>query len=270
MLRDYDASSQTEETSNGDASGYKLLIVDDTLHLRSMRAQIWRVCRDFQAAFVVIYVRCSIDLALQYNSTRGFEPSHMKIPEHVLIKTAAAFEPPSKLHGPWDRHCIEFYKLSKDRVQISFKASSMQSHETGVDYGYEDHVDGSKLTDSKLLEHLWEVVWAAWELAPRPVLAPAEISESMCKMDHESKPVHSILHRLDIETREVLSSAVRSLQTVPGVSVADLSRRLNIERRRKLDEWKLASNSNTQTPEDFVEAFKLYCKSLSEAEDCVG
>lgn len=84
-------------------TGRVLVILDDTMHLRSMRRECWQLARAASSAYVQICVVCSLKQALNRNSQR---PPGSQIPEHVIAKAATSFEDPRYSSCEWDRNTI--------------------------------------------------------------------------------------------------------------------------------------------------------------------
>jgi tRNA uridine 5-carbamoylmethylation protein Kti12 len=84
-------------------TGRVLVILDDTMHLRSMRRECWQLARAVSSAYVQICVVCSLKQALNRNAQR---PLASQIPEHVIAKAATSFEDPQNSSCEWDRNTL--------------------------------------------------------------------------------------------------------------------------------------------------------------------
>ncbi|QDZ17999.1 seryl-tRNA(Sec) kinase [Chloropicon primus] len=73
---------------------HKLVVVDDNMHLRSMRREIYLVARKHGAALAVLHVNTELPEALERNAKRP-----RPLPDHVLVRMHASFEPPG---GGWE------------------------------------------------------------------------------------------------------------------------------------------------------------------------
>lgn len=74
-----------------------LVLVDDTMHLRSMRHAYWRLARDRGAGFVVVHVDESVDVARARNADRD---ASTRVPEDAFARIVDAFEVPGA--EPWE------------------------------------------------------------------------------------------------------------------------------------------------------------------------
>ena len=70
----------------------RLFIVDDIMYLRSMRKEIFNLCRSFNVLMCVVWLNVSLEFAMQNNSQR---PSNEFINERSLHKIYNDFQPPS-------------------------------------------------------------------------------------------------------------------------------------------------------------------------------
>jgi tRNA uridine 5-carbamoylmethylation protein Kti12 len=84
-------------------TGRVLVILDDTMHLRSMRRECWQLARSVSSAYVQIFVVSSLKQALNRNAQR---PLEAQIPEHVIAKAATSFEDPRNSSCEWDRNTL--------------------------------------------------------------------------------------------------------------------------------------------------------------------
>ena len=74
-----------------------LVLVDDTMHLRSMRHAYWRLARDRGAGFVVVHVDTPPDACWARNAARN---ASARVPEDAFARVRAAFEAPGS--EPWE------------------------------------------------------------------------------------------------------------------------------------------------------------------------
>ncbi|KAK9805006.1 hypothetical protein WJX73_000675 [Symbiochloris irregularis] len=80
-----------------------MVLVDDNMHLRSMRKDVWHLARQHRAAFVQLYLPCSLDQALQRNSRR---PPHQQVPLEVIQRMSERLEAPRPEQYAWERHTV--------------------------------------------------------------------------------------------------------------------------------------------------------------------
>ena len=79
---------------NEGASG-ALVILDDTMHYKSMRREAYRYAREFRAAFIVVHVDVSEEECWMRNSRRD-DGDVLKVPREAFERLAAAFDRPGK------------------------------------------------------------------------------------------------------------------------------------------------------------------------------
>lgn len=64
------ASSASLHSPTNDQQRSRIILVDDIMYLRSMRKQVFQLCRRHAAPLVTVYVRTSLDVALERNRNR--------------------------------------------------------------------------------------------------------------------------------------------------------------------------------------------------------
>lgn len=80
-----------------------LVLLDDNSHLRSMRKAAFHLAAECAAAFVHVHVHAPLALALARNAAR---PPGTRVPEHLLVEMAGAYErAPPDARG-WERTTI--------------------------------------------------------------------------------------------------------------------------------------------------------------------
>ncbi|KAL4541081.1 hypothetical protein Ndes2437B_g05471 [Nannochloris sp. 'desiccata'] len=161
-----------------------IVIVDDTMHYRSMRAECWRIARAAGAAYIHAHINCPLETALERNELR---PPGQRVPEEVLRRTAAIFEPPEEnQHCPYDS---DTYKVLLD-IEESFEIQKKKSSDIR-----------SKINGKAL----WSRVEDAWgPPAPAPFDEKADearIAEARRGGKQEKKNIAEDLNR---ERRRVL------------------------------------------------------------------
>lgn len=66
---------------------------------RSMRYEFVQLARKHQAAYIQLYVKCPLEVALQRNAMR---PDHQQVPEPVMRRMAQLLEVPGSSKHAWD------------------------------------------------------------------------------------------------------------------------------------------------------------------------
>lgn len=104
------------EDSNKAKSFKKFIIMDDNFHLRSMRRDVYKICRDYIAdknadeknvaiGFTILYVNSSLDKALQNNEKRLGTKSY--IPKETIRKMFETLEPPDGDKAHFERCFVD-------------------------------------------------------------------------------------------------------------------------------------------------------------------
>ena len=83
-----------DDGNEGGASG-ALVMLDDTMHYKSMRREAYRYAREFRAAFIVVHVDVSEEECWMRNSGRE-DGDVLKVPREAFERLAAAFDRPGK------------------------------------------------------------------------------------------------------------------------------------------------------------------------------
>jgi tRNA uridine 5-carbamoylmethylation protein Kti12 len=84
----------------------QLILVDDNMHLRSMRRRCFRIARDCQAAFMIIHFRASLSMSLARNSERI---SCNKVREVSIQTMASSVEEPNDVEHKWEGPILTLY-----------------------------------------------------------------------------------------------------------------------------------------------------------------
>eukprot|EP00850_Spirogloea_muscicola_P001501 SM000005S17298 [mRNA] locus=s5:1360614:1363366:+ [translate_table: standard] len=172
-----------------DAEGAPLLIiVDDTMELRSVRLRAYKLARRYisageltcaviatvptdGAAFIVVYIAAPPALSQARNESR---PAQQRVPESVLAQMTARLEPP-------------------DGTMHSSELSAVIVNATG--------------SSQDLSQHVWEELLQRWG-EPAPALTSHDDYATL--NDHRS--ANSALHLLDLRTRKLQSASLSALQ----------------------------------------------------------
>lgn len=94
--------SSSSSSSSTRAPKRKTILVDDIMHLKSMRKQVFQLCRHHSVPLVTVCVSTSLTTALQRNQTRNIDTT---VSEESIRKLFDEFEVPDPrfVH---DRHVI--------------------------------------------------------------------------------------------------------------------------------------------------------------------
>ena len=256
------------------SNGKHLVIVDDTMHYRSMRAECWHIARTTGAAYLYSHIKCPLEIALERNNNR---PPGQRVPEHVLKRTAAIFEPPEEKTSQSCPYDSEKYRvvLHTEKVENIVSSSEIFSEENE-----DEKMDG---------EVLWACVKAAWG-PPAPAPFDEEAEEARISLARKATE-ENLLHQVDVQTRKHLTEVLSSInqqqhQQGSGNDDGDsgdrgftflitkeekkkIAEELNIERRRVLDNFRsklllknelIKEEMWTKHAKEIVDAFEKQCR----------
>jgi len=90
-------STNAQSTASGNGlCRERLILVDDTMHLKSMRRQVRRLAAQHAAAFQIVHLHCSAAIAGCRNSAR---PTLTRVPSEVFLRLVKAMETPTAAEG---------------------------------------------------------------------------------------------------------------------------------------------------------------------------
>jgi O-phosphoseryl-tRNA(Sec) kinase len=182
-------TTATTCTHSSNTTEKHLVIVDDTMHYRSMRAECWRIARTTGAAYLFSHIKCPRDVALERNKLR---PPGQRVPEEVFKRTVAIFEPPEESsHCPFDSNNY--------RVALETQVNVLMG---------EKHSDDTSRIKIEEGQALWQRVLAAWgPPAPAPFDEEAEEARVTEARKHTAE---SLIHHVDVQTRKYLTEVLSS------------------------------------------------------------
>jgi tRNA uridine 5-carbamoylmethylation protein Kti12 len=221
-----------------------LLIIDDTMHYRSMRAECWRIARATGAAYLHAHIKCPLERALERNQLR---PPGQRVPEKVVRRTAAIFEPPEE-----NQHCL--YDSDAYKVLLDIE-DSVPNKENG--------------SDLKSLQSGW-ALWTQVDVAWGPP-TPAPFDERAEKSritEARRNTAESLLHHVDVQTRKYLTEVVSSSSSIAGGKQArrKIAEDLNRERRHVLERIRTELSSkkfdiyDDEHASEVIEGFQKFCR----------
>ncbi len=79
-----------------------------------MRHDCLQLARKHQAAYIQLYIRCPVEIALQRNASRSQD---QRVPEAVMRRMARVFEVPDPRKHAWEAHTIV---MESSRLEMSF------------------------------------------------------------------------------------------------------------------------------------------------------
>ena len=187
-----------------------------------MRGECWRLARTATAAYLQLHINCSLETALRRNRARS---EAYRIPDEVLQRTAAVFQPPEESPSPWDRKQTTLQYNSDDQQD---NVVSNQNH-----------------SDAAIGGELWQAVWGMWGCAAPPVVdAETEKEEERKRVEAaRQETAEDIMHSMDLATRKILTSALEQVRVDARRVVAA---ELNAKRRELLESFKNNSGGGVE------------------------
>jgi len=189
----------------------QLILLDDNMHLRSMRRRCFRIARDCRAAFMIVHCRASLSMSLERNSLRS---SNNKVRDESIRAMASSLEEPNDEAHKWEGPILTL--------------DPPEAHHQGN----EDRV----------------LAWISehWGRIPPPIEEPKPRYQSY----------ESLIHDLDVETRKIVSLAVKEASN--GKAKGQLALKLNAMRREALRKARdqLAYTEDALDAESFVDELR--------------
>jgi hypothetical protein len=191
---------QSAPTPHADAPARsQLLLVDDTMHLRSMRLACYRIAAEEGASFVCIHVTAKLGTALTRNAKRTGTAC---VPEPSLRKIFVEMEPPSPDAVYWERDVLHLSHTADDEVA---------PHEPGTDatpdsWDLESTAPGVRAGPRCSAGDVWHALLRHWARQPSPssveaarVAAAAEAAART--RVSQSETAASVTHAVDAALR---------------------------------------------------------------------
>jgi tRNA uridine 5-carbamoylmethylation protein Kti12 len=159
---------------------YRLIIADDTFHLRSMRAHAHSLARKHQAAHIQLYIDTCLKQALLQNKAR---PN--PLPDHIIVTAALhTMQSPASSSFPWDKKCLKY-------SEIQSLASDIQQQQQ----------------QQQQLILLWNVIWKEWGPPLRQVPHPTEVEAERDQARQATSANRT--HQLDITLRSMVGKVMK-------------------------------------------------------------
>ncbi len=247
----------------------QLVIVDDNMHLRSMRHACYKVAAEEQAAFVTMHITAPLDTLLARNAERnGVE----YVPEASLRKIYAELEPPAV--------CTSTAKPSvyweRDVVKLAHELADMPTDVDSVVRLSTDSVVEPQTLSSEptaLAEAVWP--WLLQALGAQP--SPAEVEQqradaaqakAAARKESQAETAASLGVAVDGLLRKLVGAAMgqakAAAQSGNGPAVKDVAGAANKQRKlilqRAKDRTKDAGGSDSDVNID-RESLLSWCEA---------
>lgn len=203
-----------------------IVIVDDTMHYRSMRAECWKLARLCNAWYAQIYLECPFEICKSRNSARkGIDV----VPESSLLRLYDIFEAP-------DDTKAAKYPFDSFTLRVNTAETALEQN------------DG-------IVNAVWKRLELSWKDPLPPMKTETEIDSLILELT-----TRTVSHQLDIMSRKVVGRCMASLE---NESSKDLKRsvaeELHMRRRELLDRFK-ELDFTTLRLESMEDEFKSQCE----------
>jgi tRNA uridine 5-carbamoylmethylation protein Kti12 len=197
-LRDVMDEDEEEEEER---KRHRCVILDDTMHYKSMRREAYRYAREFRAAFVVVHVDVDEKECWERNSRRE-DGDVLKVPREAFERLKAAFDAPGKGGYDADEAFDKNYLVVKP-PQKGSNVSSGNSDEKEIEY-------------AAFCESLLDEIYARW-LTDETPRRKDELDLLKLKRERSATDrvitAANIVHDVDVQTRKLTSEFMRELKS---------------------------------------------------------
>jgi len=201
-LMDEDDEEDEEERKR------RCVILDDTMHYKSMRREAYRYAREFRAAFVVVHVDVDEKECWERNSRRE-DGDVLKVPREAFERLKAAFDAPGK--GGYDAdEAFDKNYLAVKPPQKGSDVSGGNSDEKEIEY-------------AAFCESLLDEIYARW-LADETPRRKDELDLLELKRERSATDrvitAANIVHDVDVQTRKLTSEFIREMKSSSSTTSA--------------------------------------------------
>jgi len=194
-----DAMDEDEEDE--EERKQRCVILDDTMHYKSMRREAYRYAREFRAAFVVVHVDVDEKECWERNSRRE-DGDVLKVPREAFERLKAAFDAPGK--GGYDAdEAFDKNYLAVKPPQKGSDVSGGNSDEKEIEY-------------AAFCESLLDEIYARW-LADETPRRKDELDLLELKRERSATDrvitAANIVHDVDVQTRKLTSEFMREMKS---------------------------------------------------------
>ena len=190
-----------EEEEEEERKRHRCVILDDTMHYKSMRREAYRYAREFRAAFVVVHVDVDEKECWERNSRRE-DGDVLKVPREAFERLKAAFDAPGKGGYDADEAFDKNYLVVKP-PQKGSNVSSGNSDEKEIEY-------------AAFCESLLDEIYARW-LADETPRRKDELDLLELKRERSATDrvitAANIVHDVDVQTRKLTSEFMREMKS---------------------------------------------------------
>ena len=275
-----DALDDADDGNEGGASG-ALVILDDTMHYKSMRREAYRYAREFRAAFIVVHVDVSEEECWMRNSRRD-DGDVLKVPREAFERLAAAFDRPGKGGYDADEAFDKNYMVVKPPKKGSGGGSGSSNNTSS------SNIEEEEKEYAAFCHSLLDEIYARWLTDETP---RRKDELDLLKLKRERSATDRVItaantvHDVDVQTRKLttefmknisLSSSSKSGAAAPSSKVlAERVRRarldaLNLCREEtkfdaRKDQHVVKEENNDDDAEKYIGLFREMLKNIESS-----
>lgn len=200
------------QAASAQSGAYHLIIVDDNMYYRSMRYSCVQLARKHQAAYIQLYIRVPLRVALQRNALR---PLPHRVPDSVMHRMASLLEQPNADKHAWEANTI---------------------------------VLESACWENNSCVEVCQQILTRWQGPAVPPVDPAEAEQA--RQASQDATQASLVHQLDLFCRKEVSHAMQQLmshQAMTKQQMADTAQHLNAQKQAALSALKAATAPQLQS-----------------------
>ena len=203
-----DLMDEDEDEEDEEERKRRCVILDDTMHYKSMRREAYRYAREFRAAFVVVHVDVDEKECWERNSRRE-DGDVLKVPREAFERLKAAFDAPGK--GGYDAdEAFDKNYLAVKPPQKGSDVSGGNSDEKEIEY-------------AAFCESLLDEIYARW-LADETPRRKDELDLLELKRERSATDrvitAANIVHDVDVQTRKLTSEFMREMKSSSSTTSA--------------------------------------------------
>uniref|UniRef100_A0A6B2LHB1 Uncharacterized protein n=1 Tax=Arcella intermedia TaxID=1963864 RepID=A0A6B2LHB1_9EUKA len=168
------------------------------MYYRSMRYPYYQLALKCGAAFLIVFLKVSLETALRNNSNRV---GHLKVPHHIIQLMDNKLEIPGDRYH-WERdHCIAIQN---------------------------DHFEASLLDWKDILTKFWKT----------PVQEGMDAMTLLLQKEKDKEITSkNVIHNLDLALRKMVSSQLSQLKGLPAQELSSLAKQFSIQKATFLKDF---------------------------------
>ena len=208
-----------------------IVIADDTMHYRSMRAECWKIARLCNAWYAQIYLECPFEVCKMRNSAR--QGIHA-VPEDSLLRLHDIFEAP-------DDTKAAKYPFDSFTVRLNSAENALKM-------------------DDRIIGVLWKQLEMSWKGPLPPMEIESEVDALIVELTTKT-----ISHQVDIMSRRIVGACMSSIQNeCPNDLKRSVAEELQMRRRELLNHLR-GIDFTKASPESIENEFKNQCEMCLES-----